>query len=112
MQQDAPFKPGANTFVIPCGATATAATRPGLNMGGEVDYVIYNKGAADAWIGYGPTSDAAIANAVIPLIGSPQSALPSPAGTIQTFTLDGSIFFSGIGEGGLTSCTITPGYGA
>lgn len=114
MQPDQPFRPGDRTYIIAAAATAAAsgATLMGSGLAGEVDYVIYNKGVNDAWLAYGMTSGAAIGNAVIPLIGSPSAALPCPAGTIQTFTLQGSLFFTAIAEVGLSSISVTPGYGA
>jgi hypothetical protein len=112
MEQYEAFGPAGNTTIIAAGASAVSATLVGGDLAGPIKYLVYNKGAADVWLGFGPTSDAAVANAAIPVIGSPRAALPCPAGVIQTFSLKGSLFFAAVAEVGLSSISVTPGYGA
>ena len=106
------FRPGLQTAIVSATTSAGAATLMGSGVSGDVDYLVYNKGLADAYLAYGTNSTIAQANAVIPLIGGPSSVLPCPAGTLQVFTLTGNLFFSAIAEVGMSSITITPGMGA
>lgn len=109
-----PFRPGGSTIVVGAqpGAAPSATFGAGPVGGGDVGYLVYNPGAIDAWLGYGLSSTAAQANAVIPIIGAPQQALPIPGGSLQVFTLAPRLFFSGITQLGSCSVYMTPGYGA
>ena len=108
-----PFRPSGSTSVIPAQpGTAPSATLMGSGLSGDVAYLVYNPGAIDCWMGYGPTSTVAQSNSVIPIIGTPSAALPVPGGSLQTFTLVGRQFFSGITQLGSCSVFVTPGQGA
>lgn len=107
-----PIRPGAPSFIMALTPTASPATRsPMLASQGDVVYLFDATGlpsGSRAWIGYGMTSTAAQANASAPLIGTPSSALPLAAGTVQGFTLTGGIFLAGIMEqgSGVVACMI------
>jgi hypothetical protein len=106
-----PFRPNGPGFVLAATNAGGAATKIGP-AGGDVDFLIVNPtGGQNVWIGYGMTSDVAVANAVVPLIGASTNAIPSPVGSIQTFTLVGGMFFSPKTELGSCSISITPGFG-
>ena len=108
-----PFRPQAPTGVIGVQTgTAPAATLLGSGLSGDVAYLVYNPSTVDAWLGYGMTSGAAQAASVIPIISGPQSALVSPAGSLQVFTLTGGLFWSGIAQLGSCSVYVTPGDGS
>jgi hypothetical protein len=84
-----------------------------------VCYLIYNpSGQVDAFIGYGPDSASAVANAQIPLVLTSPVPAPTPGGgiaiaptgTLQVLTLGPNLFFA---AESLNSCSvwIQPGYG-
>lgn len=110
-----PFRPSGSTFAL--GVTGTAnpsATLLGSGLSGDVVARFYNSGGADAFMGYGPTSTAAQANAVIPVLsGGPQPVMIIKSGETREFTLAGQpqIFVAAIALAG--SCTLyaTPGFG-
>lgn len=107
-----PLKPGGATFSIAGTPSAGPAALlfPG---GGEAVYVFDNsRNTVAAWVGYGPTSTVAQANAVIPSPGGQQSnVLPLAKGTVQSFTLNAGMFFSVIMEQGSGTVTGNTGYG-
>lgn len=106
-----PIKPGGFTFAIAGQATPSpgAQLMPGS---GETVYLFDNsRNAVAAWIGYGPTSTVAQANAVIPLIGAMSPALALAKTTVQAFTLQAGLYFSVIMEAGSGTVTGMAGYG-
>lgn len=107
-----PLKPGGATFSIAGAPAASAACLP-LPGSGEASYIFDNsRNSSAAWIGYGMTSDAAKANAVIPLLGGQQSNVLCVAKTtVQAFTLNAGMFFSAIMEQGSGTVTGIGGYG-
>lgn len=115
MDSQLPIRPEAASFVFsatPAAGPATLSTMPA----GNADVVYLMDGAklpsgSRAWIGWGMTSDAAKANAVVPLIGSPSAAFALAAGTVQGFTLTGGIFLSAIMESGSGTIACTVGFG-
>jgi hypothetical protein len=113
MDSNLPFRPAGSTVVIGAqtGTAPPATFADGPVGGGDVGYLVWNPGSIDSWLGYGPSSTAAQANAIIPLIGAPRQALPVPGGSLQVFTLAPRQFFSGITQLGSCSVYVTPGYG-
>jgi len=116
-----PFRPqGTGTWLAVTNAAPGAATKsPDGPTAGDVCYLVYNpSGQADAFIGYGPTSASAVANAQVPLpltapvpnLGQGGSVFVAPTGTIQVVALSPQLFFAGRSLG---SCSvwIAPGYG-
>src|SRR5258706_9971429 len=121
MDASLPFRPqGTGVWLAVTNNAPTAATRsPDGPTGGDVSYEVYcPSGQADAFIGYGPTSASAVANAIAPLAlgaGAPPAGqgggfFISPSGTIKSVTLAPNLFFAGRSLG---SCSvwIQPGYG-
>lgn len=113
MEGSFPIRPGGPLFTISCVPSAPNATAVPTPTGGDVDYNFYNSHASvDAVIGYGPTSSAAITNAVFPTIGGPSNgAVIVPHGLMKTYTLTPGLFFSGITQLGSCSVLCLPGYG-
>lgn len=107
------FRPRGATFEVMGSTPATnAVSRAQGPVSGEVVYMVYNRGAVDAYLAYGMTSDAALASAVIPLTGTgPQAVLPCPAGSVQAFTLSPMLFFCAVVPSGNAGLMITPGEG-
>lgn len=107
------FRPRAATFQI-TGSTPASneVARAGGPAAGEVVYMVYNRGAVDAYLAYGMTSTAARDNAVIPnAANGQQPVLPCPAGSVQAFTLAPMLFFCAVVPSGNASLMITPGEG-
>ncbi len=111
-----PFKPSGPTFAISVGtAAAPAASLLGSGLAGDVTYRLYNSGsagAADAALAFGPTSAAASAGAVFPIVGgAPQSVIIVKGGETRGLTLNGNFLFAaGIGMAS-TTVFATPGFG-
>ena len=112
MDSALPLKPGGSSFVFLATPTAGNATLVDGPSGGDVTYVFDNsKGTQRCWIGYGMTSDAAIANARVPTPGAQSPALPVAQGTIQAFSLAPRLFIATIMELGSASVTLNIGMG-
>lgn len=108
-----PLKPGGSTFAMQ-GQTAASAASLLLPGTGEASYIFDNsRNSNAAWIGYGPTSSVAQANAVIPVLGGPGQAgvLCVAKTTVQAFTLNAGMYFSVIMEMGSGTVTGIGGYG-
>lgn len=114
-----PFRPQGVGAWLASKPVANAATQPQGPGAGDVCYLVYNpSGQVDAFIGYGPTSAAAVANAQIPLVLSSPVPAPTPGGgifiaptgTLQVLNLVPNLFFA---AESLSSCSvwIQPGYG-
>lgn len=115
-----PFRPqGTGAWLAVTNNAPAAATQPAGPNAGDVNVLVYNPaGQADAFIGYGPTSASAVANAQVPLpltapVAAPQPGggmFIAPAGTLQVVTLVPNQFYAGRSLG---SCSvwIAPGFG-
>jgi len=74
--------PGGATFISAMGGGDQTLLMDGATLTGR------------AFLGFGMTSDAAVANAAVPVPGGNfTAALPLAAGTVQTFTFTGQGFF-------------------
>lgn len=111
-----PFKPSGPTLAMSVGTGASpAASLLGSGLAGDVTYRLYNSGAAgsnDAALSFGPTSAAASAGAVFPIVGgAPQNVVIVKGGETRGLTLNGAFLFAaGIGLGS-TTVFATPGFG-
>lgn len=102
--------------------SSTGASSPVMcstRVGGDISYLIFNQSnGSNVFVGYGPNSGAAAANAVVPAAGVPptQQTLMVPAGTLQTWTLNPNLFFSAImdpqsGQDSTANVLVQPGDG-
>lgn len=106
------FRPAGDSFMVLGSTPATGyVTRAGGPAAGEVSYSFFNTDSVDAWIGYGMTSGAALANAVIPAVGAPSPALFVPANSVQTYRLSPLLFFCAVVPSGKAEVIGTPGDG-
>ncbi len=84
-----------------------------------MNYLITNAaGGNDAFIGYGPSSDIALANRVVPIVGTPSpntaqsGTLHIPGGSIHVFTLAPGLFMAAINQVGSSPVlTVMMGFG-
>ena len=112
-----PFKPTGPTFAMSVGTAANpAATLLGSGLAGDVTYRFYNNGTAganDAALAFGPTSAAASAAAVFPIVGGPPTgSIIIKGGETRGLTLNGPAFLFAAGIGlGSTTVFATPGFG-
>lgn len=108
-----PIRPAHRTHALPGIPGTPSATLMGSGLSGDVGYVFDNTdNASRAWIGIGPTSTVAQANASVPIIGSPNSAFPVAAGTVQAFTLVGNLFVAVAMQMGSGTVYAFTGYGS
>ena len=112
-----PFKPSGPTLAMSVATGANpAASLLGSGLVGDVTIRLYNSGTAgiaDAAIAFGPTSAAASAGAVFPIVGgAPQNVIIIKGGETRGFTMNSpsTIFAAGIGLGS-TTVFATPGFG-
>lgn len=106
------FRPGGNQFLISGATTTPSATNSGPGPSeGATDYFIYNQGANDGWVGYGMSSDAAVSNSSIPIIGVSSAAVQCPAQAFFILRLAPNLFFAARTQLGSTNIFITPGNG-
>ena len=112
MQDDQSFRPGGRTAML-MGSSASPLVNVMMSTAprGDIVYLIYNTGAVDAYIGYGMTSGAANANAVVPSAGNAINCLPVPAGIQRAFTLSPMLFFAAQTPSANSQIMITPGTG-
>lgn len=120
MEGNFPFKPAGPLHLMPSNSAGASATKIlGPSVGGEMNYLITNSaGGADVFMGYGPNSDVAIANRVIPLVASPSpnggqsGTLHIPGGSIHVFTLSPGLFMAPISiVGSSPVLTVIMGFG-
>jgi len=121
MDSALPFRPqGTGALLAVTNNVPSAATQPQGPNAGDVCYVVYNAASqVDAFIGYGPTSASAVANAIVPLaLSSPVpgqtpggGTFVAPTGTLQVVALTPGLFFAGRAQMGSCSVWIQPGYG-
>jgi len=123
MDSALPFRPqDTGALLAVTNLAPSSATQPGGPTGpqGDVVYLVYNPASqSDAWIGYGPTSAAAIANAIVPLITAPTpdpannggGTFVAPTGTLQGITLVGQQYFAARCQLNSASVWIQPGIG-
>lgn len=112
-----PLKPLGNTQALAAipGTPGSASTGPSTllsNNSGETTFVFDNStNGSAAWVGYGMTSSAAKANAVIPLLGGSSPALRVAKNTVQPFVLNGGTFANVVMEAGSATVNVLVGYG-
>lgn len=124
MDQNAPFKPNGPLHLLQANASGLSPTKIlGPTIGAEMNYLVTNPaGANDVFIGYGPTSDIALANRVVPLIAAPSptplingpqaGTLHIPGGSIHIYTLAPGMFMSPITQvGSSPGLTVMMGFG-
>ena len=107
-----PFTPCASTFLVAANTTASAAVQTPPTLTGSVNFEFFNSGTDDAYIGYGSTGAAALANAVIPTVGNPTQCLLVPARSGVIYTLTGGMWLSGIVATTQSNVYVTPGAGS
>lgn len=105
------FRPGGNQILISGGTGVPSGTQIGGPNEGAVDFFIYNQGANDCWLGYGMSSDAAVANSAIPVIGVSSPAVQCPAQAFFILRLSPQLYVAARTQLGSTNLYITPGNG-
>jgi hypothetical protein len=105
------FRPRGDTMLIMGSTPGPTASQAGGPQGGDVAYLLANMGSNDAYIGYGASSGAAAAGAVVPIIGQNASCIPVPARSQRVVTLAPVLFFAAATAAGQTPVAITPGDG-
>ncbi len=89
------FRPDGPCYALSASnAAPSGATFLASMGGGDATFLIDNVSGPRAFLGFGMTSDAAVANAQVPVPGGNGiNCLPVAGGTIQTFTFTGQNTF-------------------
>lgn len=116
MESSLPMRPqGTGTFLMLCGLSgAGIACQPAPGIAGDVVYLIDNsENSVPAYIGYGPTSTVAQANAVVPAISgvTGPSCFVVAKTTVQQFTLSGNLFMAAVNALGSGVVRTLAGFG-
>lgn len=108
------FRPGGRSILVMASTLSPltggqCSTRPG----GDITYLLTNRGTNDAVVGYGMTSGEANGRAVFPLIGTPGvgGAVELLARTQVVVTLTPNLFFFAATDSGNSAIIIRPGDG-
>jgi hypothetical protein len=109
------FSPTGKTVLVAGATSAPTALQVSASTVNEagVQYRIHNAGTVTAFIAFGATAAAALANAVIPT-GSGSNAkdsYPLPGGSIEVLSAYPNAFFTAITGTSTASIYITPGKG-
>ncbi len=108
------FNQLGKTIVVAAEASAPAGVRATTFSNGSAltsgQYRIVNAGTNTVFLGVGATAEAAQANAVAPVAGTPSTAIVLVPGAVEVFSFGDGSFFSGLASSA-TTVYITPGQG-
>ena len=114
MNMDSAFAPQGNTIALAAANSAPATSSQvlvtGTNPEQGVSIRIYNPGTAPVFVGFGASSAVAIANAVIPIVGTSSLAVPVQPGAESVMNFPKGSYFAVISSVA-TTVYLTPGIG-
>jgi len=103
------FTPMGNTVTFVAGTTPPTPVRASSTTIGGTQYRIHNSGAAVVFLGFGDTANAATAMANASIAGSTITMEPN---SVEVFTFNANVFFTGATTSGTTRVYVTPGDGS
>lgn len=102
------FTPMGNTVTFVAAATAPTPVRAVSTTIGGTQYRINNSGNVAVYLGFGDTSAAAATMANTTIVGS---TIVMNANSVEVFTFNANVYFTGATSSGTSVVTITPGDG-
>ena len=102
------FTPMGNTVTFVAAATAPTPVRALSTTIGGTQYRVNNSGNVAVYLGFGDTSAAASTMANATIVGS---TIVMNANSVEVFTFNANVYFTGATTSGTSIVTITPGDG-
>ena len=102
------FTPMGNTVTFTAAVTAPTPVHAVSSTVGGTQYRIHNTGSNIVYLGFGNTALAATAAANASINGSTISLMPN---SVEVFTFNGSVYFTGVTSTSTSTVTIVPGDG-
>lgn len=103
------FTPMGNTVSFLAATTAPTPVRASSTTIGGTQYRIHNSGSVLVFIGFGDSANAATAMANTSIAGSTITMEPN---SVEVFTFNANVYFTGATSSGTTRVYITPGDGS
>lgn len=98
-----------NTVTFTAATTAPTPVQASSTTVGGTQYRIHNSGSAVVFIGFGNTANAATAMANTSIAGSTITMEPN---SVEVFTFNANVYFTGATSSGTSVVYVTPGDGA
>lgn len=102
------FTPMGNTVTFTAAVTAPTPVQATSSIIGGTQYRVHNTGNVAVYMGFGNTSAAASTMANVTVVGSTLSLMPN---SVEVFTLNANVYFTGATASGTAVVNITPGDG-
>lgn len=102
------FTPMGNTVTVTAAVSPPSAVRALSTTVGGTQYRVHNTGNVVVYLGFGDTANAAATMANVSVVGSTLSLMPN---SVEVFTLNGNVYFTGATSSGTAVVNITPGDG-
>ena len=102
------FTPMGNTVTFTAAVTPPTAVQATSSIIGGTQYRVHNTGNVAVYMGYGGTAAAAANVANVSIYGSTLSLMPN---SVEVFTLNANVYFTGATASGTAVVNITPGDG-
>ena len=102
------FTPMGNTVTFTAAVTAPTPVQATSTIIGGTQYRVHNTGNVAVYMGFGNSATAASNMANVSIAGSTLSLMPN---SVEVFTLNANVYFTGATASGTAVVNITPGDG-
>lgn len=102
------FTPMGNTVSFVAAVSPPTPVRAVSTTIGGTQYRVHNTGSVVVYLGFGDTANGATTMANTTVVGSTLSLMPN---SVEVFTLNGSVYFTGATASNTAVVNITPGDG-
>ena len=103
------FTPMGNTVTFTAAVTAPTPVQATSSIIGGTQYRVHNTGNVVVYMGFGNSASAASNMANVTIVGSTLSLMPN---SVEVFTFNGNVYFTGATASGTAVVNITPGDGS
>lgn len=103
------FTPMGNTVTFTAAATAPTPVQGLSSTIGATQYRVHNTGSVVVYMGFGNSASAATTMANTTVTGSTISLMPN---SVEVFTFNSNVYFTGATASGTAIVNITPGDGS
>lgn len=103
------FTPMGNTVTFLAATTAPTPVRASSTTIGGTQYRIHNSGSVVVYLGFGDSANAATTMANASIAGSTITMEPN---SVEVFTFNANVYFTGATSSGTSRVYVTPGDGA